>query len=426
MNVPLFIGLVGLLGSLCLWIGKSASNDLKSSDEYFLMGRGLKTFPLALTLLATQLGGGSLIGAAEEAYHLGWWVLLYPLGTSLGLFILGMGFGGKLRQMEISTIAEIFEKVYGSPMMRQIASLLSIGTLFFILVGQGIAARLFFAALGVKAPWIFPLFWSVLIFYTVMGGLKAVVNTDILQALFILFGLALTFFSINTPLGDFPQVEGKVPFVSWLTLPLLFMLIGQDMGQRCFAAKNGRVIAVSAIIAGTTLFLGAFCAIYLGILARSSGLPIGEGASVLIEAVQAFTSPTVATIFMVALFMAVISTADSLLCSISSNISCDFLPSKGVDSAKGITLLIGLFSLGLAYFFDNVVHVLMLSYELSIVTLFVPIAAALLLDRPNSFGASLAMAFGLAGFFVGGLTFSLSFSICGYILGAQTLKEVKV
>ncbi len=411
MNIPLFIGIAGLLGGIYIWIGKRASKDLQTNDDYFLMGRKLSFFPLTLTLLATQLGGGTLLGAAEEAYDKGWPVLFYPLGVSLGLLILGMGFGGKLRRLNISTVAEIFVKIYGSQKQRHLASGLSIVALFFILTAQGIAARKFFASIGVEGPLLFTLFWTVLVAYTVMGGLKAVVNTDMLQALFIIGVLAATLFFLDLSKAPSLSFTGSVdtrlsdiPWSSWMFMPLLFMLIEQDMGQRCFAAKNPRVISASAIAAGITLLLCSIIAVYFGILAKNLGIEAEEGKSILIQSIQALTNPVVSTFFIAAIFIAVISTADSLLCSISSNLSCDFLSAwnmsndRRLNISRLLTLITGLGALGAAFMYDNVVMILMISYELSVCILFVPIAAAVLMKNPSKRGASAAMVLGALGF----------------------------
>lgn len=441
MNIPLFFGLVGLLGIIYIWIGKSAAGNQQSNDDYFLMGRKLTFFPLSLTLLATQLGGGTLLGAAQEAYMKGWFVLLYPLGTCLGFIVLGLGFGAKLRKLNISTIAEIFEKVYRSRQQRHFASGLSILALFFILAGQGIATRLFFMTMGVESPVVFMIFWSILVAYTVMGGLQAVVKTDILQTLFIMVTLICAFFMID-PTVVAASTQGSVvdsvkvselPLSAWLLMPLLFMLIEQDMGQRCFAAKNSKVISCAAIAAAGVLFCCSIIGIYFGVLARNLGIEVMENASVLVESVRALTNPTVTTFFMVAIFLAVISTADSLLCSISSNLSYDFLVSEEMSEIKRVkigrllTLMTGLASMGVAFFFDNVISLLLLSYELSVCLLFVPIVMAILTRFPSKRGSALSMVFGAAGFVVFRyiecpvpkeiMTVSLSFF--GYYLGKQ-------
>ena len=403
MNIPLFWAVLGLMGAAYLWIGQASSKGLQNSDDYYLMGRKLSFLPLSLTLLATQLGGGTLLGAAQEAYLKGWVVFFYPLGVCLGLLILGMGFGAKLRRLNLTTVAELFERVYGSRSQRRIASILSIAGLFFILVAQAIAARQFFVSLGVLNPAFFYLFWGVLVTYTVMGGLKAVVNTDVLQAVFILATLALAFFCSSeigpvelqtaavTPLSE-------VPWTAWLLMPLCFMLIEQDMGQRCFAAKTPRTVSLSALAAGLLLLLGSSVAMYFGVRARELGITVSEGQSILIEAVGALTNPTVSTLFAVAVLMTVISTADSLLCSISSNLSCDLLGEDKMSRARLVTLGTGLAALGVSVFFGNVVEMLILSYELSVCVLFVPVMAAVLAKQPCRQGAYGAMALGALAF----------------------------
>lgn len=426
---------MGAMGLAYLLIGMLASEGVEDNDDYYLMGRKLSFFPLTLTILATQLGGGTLVGSAQEAYMKGWVVLFYPAGVCLGLLALGMGFGARLRSLNVFTMAEIFEKIYGVRAQRYVASALSIIGLFFILVGQAIAAKKFFIALGILSPSAFFIFWAVLVAYTVMGGLKAVVNTDILQVLFILSVLALTFFSLDmslvspvslVPLADSEVVTSDVPWTLWLFMPFLFMLIEQDMGQRCFAAKNPQTVSLSALAAGALLLLSSSVAIYLGVLGRSSGIQVSEESSILIETVKALTTPTVATFFIAAVLMTVISTADSLLCSISSNLSCDFLPSGGIKSIRCMTLVTGLCALAVASFFDNVVAMLMLSYELSVCVLFVPIFAAVVFKDPSAKGAWGAMLMGAIGFVffhlwsfpVPGEVITVVLSALGYLLGS--------
>lgn len=410
MSYLYFIGVAVLLGCLYAWIGIRASKSVQTSEDYFLMGRKLTFLPLCLTLLATQLGGGSLLGAAQEAYLKGWVVLIYPLGAAIGFVILGMGFGAKLRKLDISTIAEVFEKIYGSRSQRLIASGLSIVSFFFILVGQGIAARKFFLTIDIGET-AFILFWLGFVAYTVMGGLKAVVDTDIVQALLIIVGLVVAWLSIDWSLlsaTTLPVSKAEeltsVPWSSWLLMPLLFMLIEQDIGQRCFAAKTPAIVRPSAIVAGVLVFGSSVVAIGFGVLARSLNLDVGEQGSVLIEAVKVLTNPMASILFMGAILMAIASTADSILCSISSNLSCDLLAfdrtseQKKINISRLLTLITGLGALGAGYLFDNIVTVLMLAYELSVCVLFVPVVATVVSKQPSRMGAYISMATGGIGF----------------------------
>ena len=446
MVIPLFFGLIGLLGGICIWIGKRASKKLETQEDYFLSGRNLSFFSLFLTLLATQLGGGALLGAAQEAYTSGWLVLFYPLGACVGLFILGSGYGGKLRRLNVSTVAEIFEKVYQTQVLRRVASSLSMISQFFVLVAQAIAAKLFFTTLGLQEPLVFIGLWAALIAYTVMGGFKAVVKTDVIQAVFIIGILVIAFITalisipsefINYTSFQFSALS-KIPWCTWFFMPLLFILTGQDVGQRCFAAKNIPAITFSALAAGITLLFGSLIAIYFGIAAQNIDIQNTGSGSVLVQSVQNLTNPFISTSFMVAIFIAIVSTADSLLCSISLNLSCDFFATRSLSENKKIkisrllTLIIGIGSLGMSYVLDNIISILMLSYELSVSALFIPLVAAIFLKRPNRLSAYLSVIFGLVGFgvfqmidlFIPRVLLALFLSAGGYALGQKIKQKI--
>ncbi len=439
MNITLICVLIAILSIIYIWIGKTASKSLKNNDDYFLMGRKLTFFPLALTLLATQLGGGALIGAAQDAYDKGWYSLLYATGQSLGFVVLGMGFGKKLRQLNINTIPAVFEKVYQSKTLRKIASLVSIITLFFILCGQAVAFRLFFKTIGIENPLFITLLWSMLVIYTVIGGLKAVVYTDVLQVLFILFALGLALFSIDfsNPLFNVPATQnfnlGDIPWTAWFFMPLFFMLIEQDMAQRCFAAKSSKSISFSAVSAGLFLLFSSSVAVFFGMAAKNLGIDVAGESSILIKAVQVLTNQYVSSILVVAILLAVISTSDSLINSIASNIVFDFNFAKNrLSASKMLTLLIGISSFLIGWFFNHVITVLVLSYSLSVCILFIPIMFALLQKNPSRIGSAISMACGALGYLV--LLFvstqlpkeliAVLFSLFGY-LGGQQLERIR-
>ena len=419
----LFFGLLGAFGLTYYFVGKRASKKMEDNEGYFLGGRSLGFFSLALTLLATQLGGGTMQGASEEAFTKGWVVLFYPAGMCFGFLALALGFGAKLRKLGLSTVAELFEKVYGSPKTRKIASLISIVTMFAILVGQGVAARKFFGSLGFDTPFIYIGFWSLIILYTVIGGLKAVVNTDVIKAIFIMivlvgvtvaaqFGLSQS--NLMTP-HFVATSSGSIPWISWLLMPMFFMVFEQDMAQRCFAAKSGKAVTVAGVSAAVLLFGASLFSVYFGMKASQMGISPDTGKSVLFEAIIQLTSPLVATFFSVAFVMIILSTADSLLCSVSSNLALDFPIGKELSDrfplskktrrkqqvvlSQALTLVVGLAAMSCSFFFDRVLPLLLQGYEFSVVTLFVPVVMALFLKRPRIAAAITSMSMGALGFF---------------------------
>src|SRR6185295_12885564 len=120
MNFSLFVSLLFGL-QIIYWItGRRASKNLATQEDYCIAGKNVRFFPLMMTFLATQVGGGLVLGAADEAFRYGWSVLFYPLGASLGMICLGLGFGQRLAKLQVSTVAQILELVYRSSLLRKI------------------------------------------------------------------------------------------------------------------------------------------------------------------------------------------------------------------------------------------------------------------------------------------------------------------
>lgn len=414
MNITLFILFIFLLQLVCLYVGGKSSKGMKDRNDYFLAGKTVRFWPLMMTFLATQVGGGVILGSAEEAYKFGWSVLFYPLGAALGLIALGSGIGRRLHQFKVTTVAQIFEVAYRSANLKKTASLLSIISLFMIFIAQIMASHKFMINLGVTNDIWFFAFWAIVIIYTAIGGLKAVIATDIIQAAFFMvvffISFAVAYFSLENPMqslvalnpdtGDFLTSSDK--WYGWLLMPLLFMVIEQDMGQRCFAADTPRTVSLSTLWAGIlTIFVGLI-PVFFGVLAKNLGIQALSGSSILMTVIEQTTSPAVTALVGCAVLAAIISTADSLINAISSNLSQDFtlsfLKKESVRSSQLISAVIAVGGVFGSFYFSNVVDMLIQSYELSVSCLFVSIFIALYKTDCNKLSAIISIAFGATGF----------------------------
>lgn len=439
MDFNVFFIVLFLLLGVCTYAGRKASQNLGSQEDYFLAGKGVGFFPLVMTLVATQVGGGLVLGSAEEAYRFGWPVILYPLGASLGFLLLASGIGRRMAQFKVSTVAQLFEVVYQSTALKKMASLLSILSLFMVFVAQVIASKKFMFSLGVDNQLFFIGFWAIVVLYTVVGGLKAVVAIDIVQALFfIIVFFAGAFFALGKQSIALDQVVTSIEhfdydaskLTGWLLMPLCFMVIEQDMGQRCFAAKSGRVVSLAAATSALCVMAVCIIPVYFGVLGKVTGIAAAPGASILMTVVKEMTNPIVAAFIGCAILAAIISTADSLINAISSNLAQDFdirllQKEKSVLTAQMITALIAIGGIFGSYYFNNVVDMLIQSYELSVSCLFVPVFAALFRKNGHILSAILAVVLGAIGFVLFRAypidlpreIVSLMLSLAGYVVG---------
>lgn len=415
MSLTIFISMLLCLQCVYWVVGRRSARRVRGKEDYFLAGKGVRFFPLMMTFLATQVGGGGILGSAEEAYLFGWPVLLYPLGMALGLILLGCGVGRKLAKFRVSTVAQIFEVAYGSPWLKRAASILSMVSLFMVLVAQIIASHKFLVSLGLSHTGLFIAIWAVVMLYTVQGGLRAVISTDIVQAGFfslvflLCFGVVLAI-EPSTALMQMPQVASFTKVSSklcgWLLMPLLFMLIEQDMAQRCFAGASARTVSRASFWAGVCTMVICTVPVFLGSLASVAGVEVAQGGSVLMAVVAKTTNPWISALVGCTVLAAILSTATSLINAISSNLSNDFTLSifRKVDPlrlARGITAIISMGAIFVAFCFNSIVDLLIQSYELSVSCLFVPIVMALFnWEGGRARSALLAMVCGGLGFFL--------------------------
>lgn len=445
MNWVLFVFLLFALQLYCVVVASRAAKGQKSNRDYFLAGKTVRFFPLMMTLVATQIGGGLVLGAAQEAYTYGWSVILYPLGQSLGFILLAMGIGRKMAESGASTVAELCEKAFGSRKLRQVASVLSMVSLFMIFVAQVIASKKFMISLGLESNLLFLSFWGLLIVYTVIGGLKGVIATDIVQAVFFIVVFIIAFL-----IADGSQIFGLIEstgqavfeadptskMLGWLVMPLLFMAIEQDMGQRCFAADSPKTVTAAAFASAFITIVICAIPVYFGVLARSMNIEVAEGGSVFMTVIQSVTNPYVTAFIACAVIAAIISTAESLINSISSNLTQDFRwetsQSKStIRIARLFTSAIAVAGLLVSFYFNNIVDVLIQSYDLSLSCLFVPVMVALVRGKGSAKAAWLSFAVGAIAYIIFKIIpyevprelLSILFSAIGYWVGSKMFKS---
>lgn len=452
MNTLLFLAVFIGLGIVYFIIGMLASRNVTNLTDYFLAGRGLGIFAVTATVIATQIGGGMLIGTAEKAYYHGIYGILYTLGMSIGLLLLSTGIAGKLQALNIHSIAEVFEVCYGSSQLKILGSILSIITFSGILIGQIVALKSLLIGLGFSNPLIFAAFWAFILAYTIVGGMSAVVATDMIQVAIIV--VVFTGIFINDLLHE------SANFFTWQSLvnfqgqfktititpmkllpvvlaPALFSLIQQDLAQRFFASKTKTVATTSAFISGIFLLLFSLIPIYFGMKAHTLGLSEESAFTKYLE----FTTNEYVLIFAIcALIAAITSTADSLLNSISLHVAKDleFLHPTTKDKlvyAQFSTLVIGIVTFIGSYLVpQDVINILIASYEISISALFIPIFISYFKKTLYVQAAWGSVIGGIIGFitfnFILNVPYelprevlSLGLSLIGYILGELIAKS---
>ena len=134
-----------------LFVAFHQAKKVKTQEDFSVAGRSLSPWILVMTMLATWVGTGSILGNAGHAYSEGLSAMILPLGGVLGMILLTF-IAPKVRDFEKFSVPEIIESRYGTT--ARILVLLSLVTAYLVIVsyqfnaGGGVLQYV----LGKKAP----------------------------------------------------------------------------------------------------------------------------------------------------------------------------------------------------------------------------------------------------------------------------------
>jgi SSS family solute:Na+ symporter len=188
---PDFAILAASLAALVL-IGGAFSREQQATEDFFLARRRIPWWAACLSFLATEISAVTIIAVPATAYSENWEYGQFFIGSSLAKLAVAFLFIPAFYRFNCTTIYEFLLFRFGQ------ASQVTSSIFFFItrLLGSGV--RLMAAALAVAVLIGWPL-WATIALFTVvsiayigLGGVKAVVWTNVFQALMFLLGGALT------------------------------------------------------------------------------------------------------------------------------------------------------------------------------------------------------------------------------------------
>lgn len=321
-------------------IGWYALRATRTEADYWIAGGKLGWFTGGATMAATHTSAGTFVGTIGVMYTAGWsfgWVLLsIPLGYWFMVAVLAPRF---TRQKELTLPAFIEKRYYSKGVRGLAAGIILIATVVYIhaqIVAAGLIANTVF---GIPTTWGMIAFTVILLLYTVIGGMIAVVYTDAFQlvvmALGALFAIPLALRQVDGFQGLLTMAQSAHPLVfTWETMPVVllftmsmsFFLGGIATPEkliRLYAMKDMRTIrrgVLFAIVMILTLNLTVFV-LALAAIALFPALPTGDLAMPMIA--TAVLPATLGAVMLAAITAAMMSTVDSLLIVAGSALSVD-------------------------------------------------------------------------------------------------------
>ncbi len=362
--VALVLYLIALIG-VAEFARRSRASSLPV--DHFLANRELGLFVLFLTLYSTAYSGNSLLGYPGEAYRRGY-VWIMATGFMLAIVVVFHAIVPVLRPIAVryhfitpgDWIRYRFGGERGSTALRRAVAVLMLIALANFLLAQLIAMGHITESItgGIVPYWVGVVGLALIILvYEVLGGMRAVAWTDAVQGIVMLFGLGILLYWLMQTGGGLEaitlrvaeirpaavRVPGAVEQAKWFSSIILLGLasvIYPQAIQRIYAAKSwsalrGSMMLMSFMPLATTAvvtLIGIAAIVHfesLGSVEADTVMPrlleiwAGEGGW------QIFA----ATLVFIGALAAIMSTADSVLLSLSSLFSGDLLNRSQDDPA---------------------------------------------------------------------------------------------
>lgn len=430
MQSTLYTIVFGLYIIGMLAVGYYSSRKVKSFEDYMVAGRRLSVPLLTTTLLATFIGGGTLLGIMGHIASFGISDIWIFVAAGIGFILMGV-LGKKLRGQKKYTMPELVGARYGGKTKVLLGLMILVAVIGFIGVQLKASGTILGTMLGISYTNSILLASVFVIVYTMLGGLWADTLTDMIQVVIIFIGLVLAVpfalhsaggwtqvvekLSVSKPDVYFnPMGQGIVFTVGAIFVISLTIITNPNYHQRIYGARDERTARTAAVSAGVIYFILGFIFVAVAIIGASLYPELDNMETLFPHMALDLFPPILGVIVLSALMAAVMSTVDSHLLTISSVLARDFYQGFLNPDATDKTLLrlsrifvlaIGIIGIIFAIYFRTILDLLVFTWGLIISAAAVPILFAFLWKRANNIG-------GFASVLLGGGS-NLLFAILG-------------
>jgi high affinity choline transporter 7 len=339
-----------------LVVGVLAARKVRpgSASDLIVAGRSLPQWMALLTMTATWVDGGYLLGTAEGAYQSGIASGIQGgLCFGISLILGGIFFSRRMRRLGFHTLIDPFESRFGKrwaavlfipAMLAEVfwsaELLVAIGSSFDVILGIRLTAAILLAALVVTL-------------YTMVGGLWSVAYTDVVQLGIVALGLIAAMPFVLGSTGGFTHTwsayftvrPAAAPGLAWWDVAFMLMLGGIPWNcyfQRVLSCRTERDAQRMSIYSGLLTMAFVIPPLLIGMSGAVSGRAVANPSEVLPLLLKQAAPAWVAMLGLLAIVGAVTSSFSSSVLSAASMFSwncCKRLLWPGLSGASMSALL---------------------------------------------------------------------------------------
>jgi SSS family solute:Na+ symporter len=451
---------------ILLWIGWSIMRSQKESSEsesFMAADRDMNLLQTTASTAATDIGGGFSIALAGLGFTIGisgsWLAAASALSVILASFLLVPKVKRWADRVKGLTTGDLFAARFDQRTGTMAAVVIALAWFAFV-GGQIIAGgKLLQVTLGMDLTLAIFLAGTVILAYTVMGGLKAVIYTDVFQMVILLLGVVFLLVPIGLyEIGGWNAMAEKLAAspetaymmnwdnVSWkemlgwvfAVLPIWFISIAAL--QRIIAARDEKTARRAFLLTGIPIEwpLFAIGSTLVGMFARILTPELTDPELATPTMILMLLPVGITGVVIAAYIAAIMSTADSCLIGpvtiFTHDIYRKYIKPDASDRqmmrvARTLTIVLGVLAVLLAYQVPNILDLVLFAYTFGAAGLFFPMLGLLFWRRTTAKGAFWSMVLGGASavaWSLAGEPYGFSASWTGWLVSLPALVVISL
>lgn len=378
----------------------------KSGDDFLRASGNMKWGIISLSVFASILSSYNIAVGLTFAYQFGPWVIVTYLGVLLAFIVIYILAKRQNREVVIAqkfnSIVDYFKVKFGRNNASLLNIILIISLFLFIALQFYVNTSVFTEILG-WSKYLSAIFVGVVVLlYTLIGGLKVEILTDVFQGILMFLIVGLVFMVDTSHITKdtiLPILSNKTVIIGAISLAIvqfLTLLVQPEMWQRVYATKDMRHVKRGFIGAWILLMIVVIPLIVIGLSARATGV---QNSGNLFYGVLSTSAPSWFMPFLsVALFAAFMSSLDSSLFAISSQIGKygfwikkkETEEKKIISKTRLVTVIVSILALLVSLYFTNfLIHVLQLISLLTVVSVVVLFSIIFKTEKKETFWATI-------------------------------------
>lgn len=207
-----------ILFGIALYVSREKDGNQKTTEDYFLAGRSLPWWAIGASLIAANISAEQIIGMSGEGYRIGLAIAAYEWQAAIVLILVAKFFLPIFLKREIYTMPQFLDQRFGTGVKTTMSvywiALYTLVNLTTVLWLGGLAIE---TLTGINIIVAMASLGAFAIAYSIVGGLKAVALTDIIQVvILILGGLVIAYMTVSmigggSLFGGFERMYTELP-----------------------------------------------------------------------------------------------------------------------------------------------------------------------------------------------------------------------